>query len=338
MATRVAFPIALATIFLAGAAMAEPVKVNAFNFLQAETDTYMFKTIERNGIGVLGHNRTPTTVDDQPVVRMNMDTLYSSGVFDLDAGPVTVTLPQGDGRYMAVLVLSEDHYAQAVFHDGTHFVTKDDVGTRYAFLAVRLFIDPNNPADIEAAHALQDAIVMSQPAKGSWQAPDWDTATLDQTRNALLSLGSLGFDGAGPRMGKRGEVDQVAHLVATAGGWGLNPESEARYVSVFPEKNDGETPYERTLRDVPVQGFWSVTVYDAQGFMPKTGTGLNAINNVTAKPDSDGSVRVQFGNCATDIPNCLRTVPGWNYTIRLYRPGPEITEGGWQPPVAQPMQ
>ena len=33
------------------------------------------------------------SIDQQDVIRQNRDTLYGSGVFDLNAGPVTVTLP-----------------------------------------------------------------------------------------------------------------------------------------------------------------------------------------------------------------------------------------------------
>jgi hypothetical protein len=51
----------------------------------------------------------------------------------------------------------------------------------------------------------------------------------------------------------------------------------------------------------------------------------------------DGSVAVQFGGCDGKIPNCLPTVPGWNYMVRLYRPRAEILNGGWTFPEAQPV-
>ena len=34
-------------------------------------------------------------------VRPNRDTLYSLAVFDLDAGPVTITMPDAGGRFMS---------------------------------------------------------------------------------------------------------------------------------------------------------------------------------------------------------------------------------------------
>jgi hypothetical protein len=59
-----------------------------------------------------------------------------------------------------------------------------------------------------------------------------------------------------------------------------------------------------------------------------------------AKPrqkNADGSVTVQFGGCDGKIPNCLPIMKGWNYTVRLYRPRPEILSGKWKFPEAQPV-
>ena len=48
--------------------------------------------------------------------------------------------------------------------------------------------------------------------------------------------------------------------------WGGNPEEDAIYLNVTPAKNDGKTAYRLTVKDVPVDGFWSVSVYDAAGY------------------------------------------------------------------------
>jgi hypothetical protein len=55
--------------------------------------------MEKRGFGEFYHNRIPTSIDDQTVIRMNRDTLYSAAVFDLDAGPVTITLPDAGKRF-----------------------------------------------------------------------------------------------------------------------------------------------------------------------------------------------------------------------------------------------
>jgi hypothetical protein len=43
-----------------------------------------------------------------------------------------------------------------------------------------------------------------------------------------------------------------------------------------------------------------------------------------------------FGGCDGKIPNCLPTVPGWNYMVRFYCPRKEILDGTWKFPEAQP--
>ena len=83
--------------------------------------------------------------------------------------------------------------------------------------------------------------------------------------------------------------------------------------------------------------FWSVTIYNAQGYLEPNKLNAYSFNNVTAKKDGDGSITIQFGGCDTKIPNCLPTVSGWNYMVRLYRPRPEILNGTWKFPEARPV-
>jgi len=48
---------------------------------------------------------------------MNRDTIYSSGVFDLDASPITITLPEAGKRFMSMQVISQDHYTLDVLYN-----------------------------------------------------------------------------------------------------------------------------------------------------------------------------------------------------------------------------
>ncbi len=79
-----------------------------------------------------------------------------------------------------------------------------------------------------------------------------------------------------------------------------------------------------TVRDVPVDGFWSISVYNARGFFEKNALDSYSLNNLTAKPNKDGSITVQFGGCSAGSVNCLVTPAGWNYVVRQYRPRREI--------------
>ena len=131
--------------------------------------------------------------------------------------------------------------------------------------------------------------------------------------------------------GTKEQVDPVHRLIGSAGGWGGNPDSGAKYLNVTPSRNDGNAVYKLTVpSDVPVDAFWSITVYDAEGRFQKNEYDAYSVNNLTAKKSADGSVAVQFGGCDGKIPNCLPTVPGWNYMVRFYRPRAEILNGTWK--------
>lgn len=311
------------------------VTVTRDNFVRAETDNYFANFVRQGGLGKLDHSRELADIDNQTVVRMNRDTLYSSTVFDLDAGPVTISLPDAGTRFMSALVIDEDHYVLDTFYDSTpHRFARGDGDTRYITLLIRTFVDPGDPSDLAEVHALQDAIRIGQPGgPGHFEVPDWDPASLAETRAAVGIR--TGFD---PRksFGRRGEVDPAAHIVGTAAGWGGNPPQDATYIAGEAENNDGETAYRLRVKDVPVDGFWSVSVYNKDGFFEPNAQNAYSLNNVTAEPDADGAYTIQFGGCGAGVKNCLPITPGWNYTVRLYRPRAEILDGSWTFPEAQP--
>ena len=316
-------------------AVAKPIPVNVHNFVRAETDLYLSRMVKGGSFGKFGHRRAPASIDDQDVVRMNRDTLYSSGVFDLDAAPVSVTLPDPGKRYMSMLIVSQDHYAlDVVYGPGRFIYDKGQVGTRYVFILVRTLANAEQAKDIATANQLQDAIKVEQASIGSFKVPQWDTASQAKARDALSALGSLG--NTVNRFGRKEEVDPIDHLIGTAIGWGGNPRSAADYQSFYPPKNDGKTVHRLTVKDVPVDGFWSISVYNAKGYFEKNALGAYSLNNLTAKPNPDGSFTIQFGGCEKSPTNCLPIMAGWNYTVRLYRPRKDILDGGWKFPEAKP--
>jgi para-nitrobenzyl esterase len=323
---------------LAVLAADRPVPVTAGNFVRAESDLYFGRYVKRGALGKFVHERRMTPIDKQEVVRMNRDTLYSLAVFDLDAGPVAIELPDTGKRFMSMQVISQDHYTiEVAYAPGTFRYTREKVGTRYVFIGVRTLANPEDAADLKAAQGAQDRIRVEQAGVGHFEVPRWDSKSRDKARAAIESLASLGpVPGVG--FGTKEEVDPVRHLISTAVGWGGNPPSAAVYVSAYPKANDGKTAYKLTLKDVPVDGFWSISVYNAKGFFEKNSRGAYSVNNLTAKPDADGSVTVRFGGCGKGAPNCLPIVAGWNYTARLYRPRKEVLDGSWKFPEAEVVQ
>ena len=116
----------------------------------------------------------------------------------------------------------------------------------------------------------------------------------------------------------KADVDPVRRLIGAASAWGGNPDKDALYLNVVPEKNDGTTIHRLTVKDVPVDGFWSISLYNADGFFQQNSENAYSINNVTAKQAGDGSVTVQFGGCDGKVPNCLPIMS----CRRRHRPAP----------------
>jgi hypothetical protein len=316
----------------------QTIPVNADNFNRAESDMYWGTIVKDGGFGTLVHHRALYPID-APIVRPNRDTLYSMSVFDFDAGPVTITLPSAGKRFMSMQVIDGDQYTHAVYYvAGSYTFSSQNIGTRYGLLGIRMLVDPANQEDMNQVHSLQDAIKIEQPSgPGKFEVPNWDPVSQKKIRDALLVLGSTLPD-TKRMFGNPDEVDPVRHLIGTAMAFGGNPEKDALYLNVVPEKNDGATVYKLSVKDVPVDGFWSIIVYNARGYLERNRYDAYSVNNITAKTGADGSVVVQLGGCDGKIANCLPTMKGWNYMVRLYRPRAEILNGTWTFPQAQPME
>lgn len=311
-----------------------PVPVNVDNFTAAETarmlDTFVASA---GGLDRWIHFRAPTPVDQQPVIRMNRDTLYSIAVVDLAAG-ATVTLPDAGDRYLSAMVVNEQHYINEVLHGaGDHELRQEDHGSRFVAVAARVFLDPEDPADVAAVNALQDQFAITAGSDGPYEHPEYDAAGLDATRDALLALGK-GLGDATRTFGRAADVDPVRHLIGTAVGWGGLPEREAFYAIDSEARPVGA--YTLTFRDVPVDAFWSVSIYNRDGYFEPNPYDSFSANSVTATPEPDGSVVLHLAPEPGDAPNHLYVMDGWNYTVRLYRPHPAVLDGTWAPPTPQP--
>ncbi|GKQ53307.1 DUF1254 domain-containing protein [Bradyrhizobium sp. Ce-3] len=314
---------------------AKPVTVENYN--RAQTDVYFAGVVKGGGFGKFRHGRELAPPVQSGIVRPNRDTLYSFAIFDLDAGPVTITLPGGARRFMAMQIVNEDQYTTAVYYGaGSHTLTREAIGTRYAIAVVRFLVDFSNANEIGEVHALQDAIASKQERPGAFEIPNWDEASLGKVKAALLQLGTTVSDTRRMFGADAHQVDPVKHLIGSAMLWGGNPEKDALYLPITPTRNDGTTVHTLTVKDVPVDGFWSLTVYNSEGYLQPNPTNSYAVNSVTARAAADGAVTIQFGGCDGKVQNCLPITPGWNYTVRLFQPRPDVLDGNWKFPEARP--
>ncbi len=306
------------------------------NFVRAESDKMFNSYVKMGAFGKFLHIPKPTPIDQQKVVRMNRDTIYSLGVFDLTT-PVTITKPDTGKRFQSMQVVNEDQYTQmVVYKPGTYTLTQDKIGTRYVFVIVRTLVDSENPQDVKKVNAIQQQTKVEQKLAGKFEIPNWDTASQDKIRAALkvLSATMANYNDA---FGSKDDVNPVKFLFASATGWGGNPQKDAMYAGVTPEMNDGKTAYTLNVKDVPVDGFWSISLYNGEGYFQKNKYNAYSVNNITGTKNKDGSMTIHFGGDPKQ-PNFLPIMKGWNYLVRLYQPQKEIIDGSWKFPAPQPVK
>jgi hypothetical protein len=312
-----------------------PIRVNVDNFVRAETAAQFDRIVEMaGGVNKWTHYRLPTPLDEQNVIRMNRDTLYSFAVVDITKD-ATLLLPSAGKRYMSVMVVDEDHYVHKVFHrSGTYKLTMKEFETPHIVLVGRILVNASDEADIKAVKALQNQIVIDAASAKPYTHPPYDQESYLKTLYALKTL-SRGVDDTLRTFGKKKDVEPIRHLLGTAAGWGGLPTEEAYALNVGGNLPVGE--YQITVKDVPVNGFWSISLYNKEGFFQKNASDAYSVNNIVGKPNSDGSFTVHFGGCEDRRVNCLPIMEGWNYTVRLYQPKKEILEGEWTVPSPQPV-
>ena len=237
---------------------------------------------------------------------------------------------------MSIMVVNEDHYINKVIHEpGEHELTVEELGTPYVVLAVRTLVDASDPADIRKANALQDQLKIKAASAKPYTHPDYDQQSYKTTYDALLVLSrGIADAGADATFGRKEDVDAVRHLLGTAWGWGGLPEEEAYYLNVEPNLPVGA--YQLTVRDVPVDAFWSVSVYNKDGFFDPNDQDAYSVNSLTGTPNDDGSFTIHFGG-EPGSANHLPIAEGWNYSVRLYQPRKEILDGTWKFPEVKPV-
>ncbi|WP_202899182.1 DUF1254 domain-containing protein [Methylocapsa aurea] len=306
--------------------------VTQANYCRAETDRAFAGGLTLSGgVNKWFHYRAVTPLDKQNVIRMNKDTLYSSALVDTSKG-ATLTVPEiPDGRYFSVLMVDNDHYAPGVIYtSGVHQLPRD---TKYLGLILRIHLrNPDDPADIAFVNKLQDQFVINAASADPFPEPKWNKASLAE-RTAAYNAELAKYDKYPDEwMGPRGVANDKTRHLACAGAWGLFPNKDAVYINY-----NGGLPADKchaATYTVPRnQGFWSITVYGSDGYMKSANSVLNQFNT---RLNPDGTFTAFFGSAKAcgDVPNRLDVTEGWNFLMRVYRPGESVLNGGYRLPDA----
>ena len=240
---------------------------------------------------------------------------------------------------MSLMLVSENHdIYPGLYAPGKWTFTRQEIGTRYIMLVLRTFADPNDDKDMAIAHKFQDSVTVEQKDKGDLSGlPDWNEEQMLVLRKAFNTLGSSLSDSS-TFFGVKCERSYLMNAMGVAVGWGGMQRRDALYIPVQVEKNDGETAYVLNVpADVPVDGFWSVTVYNKDRYMVPNKYNAYSFNNVIAMKNSDGSVTIHFGG-DPKADNYLPITDGWLYLVRMYRPHKEILDGEWKFPEPQEVK
>lgn len=309
-----------------------PVHLQNINTVETAYQLERYQKIA-GGVNKFFHNRKMVPIDKQTTIAMNRDTFYSLAVLNLSE-PVTITLPEANGRYMALQIIDEDHYSPFVLEKpGKYTLTQEKVGTKFAFAMIRTFVDPNNPKDIEKVHKLQDAVKVEGGDKAPYIAANYDKKSYEALFLDLQKLIKYWNGDTRGSMGKRGELNELIHTVATIAGWGLNPPSAAMYAVVNDDFDPAKKYKIEVPADVPVKAFWSISIYNKEGFFGKNKQDAYTVNNVTGMKNKDGSTTIFLGACQDEKYNCL-PLPGKGsyYEWRWYAPKQVILDGKWDFP------
>lgn len=328
--TRTAIALCL---FSAGAATAQQV-VTPETYIRAEVDMAFaqFQFNAGSDVNRFYYIRKPTPLDAQAVVRMNRDTLYAGAVVDTEDG-ATITIPEfPDDRYFSILVIDNDHYAPVVFYEPGTYPVPDD--TKYVSLIMRIQVmDPSDPADVALVNELQNQFLIEAGSHDLFPEPDWDVDSM-LTLRAEYEQEFQQFAQYEPDwMGPRGEVNEETRHLAVAGAWGLFPEKDAVYIN-YTGPAEAEACYTATYEVPPNDAFWSITVYGADGFMESD---ANIINDRNVTLNADGTFTVFYGPEALcgDRPNRVDISDGWNFLMRIYRPGAAVLERSYTLPEVE---
>ena len=307
------------------------VKVDAFNYVRAKTALQFDKYLARAGgkLNTFAHVRNVVGIDAKSSKRLNRDTLYSVAIVNISEG-AELLMPDAGDRYMSVQIVNQDGFTNKIIHGaGNHSLTMREFDTPFVWLLARTLVFDSIEGDLDSVNKLQDQMKIRGASNASYTHPNYDPVSFAATTHLLLELGK-GIKDNAKAAGNKSQVDPIKQLLATAYGFGTLPETESLLINVEPNL-PSDKAYSLTVKDVPVDGFWSLAVYNKEGYFEKNEYDSYGYGDRTAKKNTNGTITLHFGGNPDSV-NYIPLTDGWNYVVRLYRPRAELLDGTWKFP------
>ena len=293
---------------------------------------------EGAGVGKLFH-LDYDMVKNSNATLVNPELLHTFAVVDLRDSPMTITLPEKEPmpsnpngvRYLSAQIVSEEHYypVQVKTKPGKHVVTEEMMESRYCLITFRTQVNPASEDDMILGEELRKRILLEQDTKPkNILLSEWNRKEILKFQQRIWKE-SPNFK---PIYGKRGELTLAEHNYSTSMFCGLPPD-EGIYFEVI-SKYSLQTQT-LTLKDVPVNSFWALTVYRSHYKLSDSANNSSVIRN------EDGSVTLWFGtSCPKCAPktNFLEIFDGWKGFLRLYSPTEKCHNGEWVCPSFELVQ
>ena len=292
-------------------------------------------------VWILGRTQVNSREDGQEVVAplQRQYLLSPLSAIGKPFHPVAVdqdsTLPKGDPNSILRNMPAEVffNYLNRLMVSNPPAAADAEAMTKFAAIGVK----PGGTFDLHQFDTTVQAFIAHLPAGFVAQAVKIFSTPDKQHNGWKLSVGNIGAFG----------TDYRARAIVAYNALGANLVQDAIYPTCTVDA-DGQ-PLTGANRYVlhfdkgmtpPVNAFWSLTLYDQQGYMVANPINRNAIGDrsgLKENPDGSVDIYVQHDSPGQDKESNWLPAPAddFNLLLRIYWPKAEVIEGRWVPPAVQ---
>ena len=321
--------VAVALLGLTNTVYAKGVVITKDNFIHADSiRAYLKELAQSDGkVNTIRPMRDFANADNQDVIRMNADTLYTRIILDVKGGATITTKPY-EG-FQNIMVLDPNH-SESVTLMGAGTVKVDEsmmTEGHHAYVLIRTGLLRELPEKemMAKAHAAQDNISITYHSSEPYvPAVNFDYTTLDKVKYKILAdfvkhpVKDVIKTGFGTMKSRNPEAARTVVAI----GWGGLSGKNAAYASFNAKGERHSVTFNKPDLQYDKKGFFSITIYNPDGYIATINYAINSDDMVVNK---DGSYTVNFlasGEPTKGLKNVVRTPRGkfWTGVFRAYYP------------------